>query len=339
MDKIKVSVIVPVYNGSKYISTSLYSIINQNFKDFELIIINDGSTDDSLDIISEILSNEDINYQIITQENKGASNARNHGLKLAKGDYILFVDVDDYIEKNHIKYLYNELCDNNTDFSFSKLLKIDLNKKILTDENQYNKLENKNVLSTLELIKMDLEMKIPFSFSQILYKTSILKENNLYFNENYVYGEDTDFALRALFCGENVSIVEKPTYFYLQHENSATSNLYLNRFEIIKIFENLSFYFKGTDKCDYSEEIKDLLMLIKYNRIPKAIFGNLMYFFYRGYDLNEILDEMEKLDLFSKLSRFKIRSLKDILFLLKSKVFLINPKIYYKIWKKLKNSI
>lgn len=339
MDKIKVSVIVPVYNASKYISTSINSLINQNFKDFEIIIINDGSTDDSIEIANKLLSASDIEFQIVNQKNKGVSNARNLGLNIAKGDYILFLDDDDYIDSNHIKYLYDKIKENNTDFAFSKFLKVNSDKKILTNESQYNYLDDKNTLSTLELIKLDLEMKIPFSFVQILYKASILKDNNILFNENYRYGEDTDFALRALYCGKDVSIVDKPTYFYLQHSESVTSNLYLNRFEIIKIFEELSFYFKGNTTCDYSDEVKNLLILIKYNRIPKAIFGNLMYFFYNGYDVNEVFNEMEKLNLFKKLSQFKIMSFKDILFFIKSKVFLINPKIYYNIWKKLKNSI
>jgi len=223
MEKIKVSVIVPIYNASTYISKSLSSIINQNFKEFEIIAVNDGSSDDSLEKTDEILSKSNIPYQLIHQQNKGVGNARNKGLEIAKGDYILFVDDDDSISKNHINYLYDSISENNTDFSFGKLLKINEKGELLTDLKQYKSLEEKKVLKIIELIDLDLKMKIPFSFSQILYKSSILKENNIIFNENYVYGEDTDFALRALFCGETVSIVEKPSYYYLQHDNSSSS--------------------------------------------------------------------------------------------------------------------
>ncbi|MDL2246090.1 glycosyltransferase [Methanobrevibacter sp. OttesenSCG-928-K11] len=339
MTNINISIIIPLYNGSRYIQKTLDSVINQNFNNYEIIIVDDGSTDDSLDKTKKILSKTDISTQIISQKNKGASNARNKGLSLAKGQYILFLDDDDYIDSNHMKYLYDVVKENKTDFAFTKILKFNVNGDILTNLNEYDFLNNKKVISSLDLIKADLEMKIPFSFSLILYNSKILKENNITFNESNVYGEDTEFAIKALYCGNNVSIVNKPTYFYLQHAESATSNLYLKRFSIVEIFENLADFFKNNEDKHSKEENIELENLIKYNRVPKAIFGNLMYFFYNNYDIKDIFNEMERLNLFSKLADFKMANFRDILFLIKTKVFLTNPTMYYKVWKTFKNSI
>ena len=96
MNKYKFSIIVPVYNVENYVDKCIKSILNQTYKNYEVIIINDGSTDNSLNIINKYKNNKKI--KIITQKNKGLSNARNNGMKMATGDYLLFIDSDDYIE-------------------------------------------------------------------------------------------------------------------------------------------------------------------------------------------------------------------------------------------------
>lgn len=99
----EVSIIIPVFNNSQYIERTLLSLINQSFTDFEIIIINDGSYDNSIEIVDSILSQTPFPYQIFNQSNKGVSSARNKGLELANGNYIVFVDGDDFIGKNHLK--------------------------------------------------------------------------------------------------------------------------------------------------------------------------------------------------------------------------------------------
>lgn len=119
MDNIKVSVIVPVYNGAEYIGGTLDSIINQDFNGFEVIVIDDGSTDNSLEIIEERLSKSAIAHEIVHQENSGVSSARNLGIEKAQGEYLVFVDSDDYITGNHLSELYN----GETDFSLIQFIK------------------------------------------------------------------------------------------------------------------------------------------------------------------------------------------------------------------------
>ena len=291
MDNVKVSIILPVFNEEEYISATIDSIINQDFTDFEVIVIDDGSTDNTLKIIEEKLLNSQISHKIIHQENKGVSSARNKGISLACGEYIVFIDGDDYILTNHLSQLYNE---GNTE----------------------------------NFIKLELEMKIPFNFVQLSYKTDIIKKNNLKFREDVSYGEDTDFALKALSYGNSIKVNNEITYYYIQHEKSLISTSKLKRFDYIPVLEDLAVFFKKQNQDDLSE-------LVISSRIPRAIFGNMNYFFYNNYDYDEVIKKMKDLDLFTKLSNFK----GDKKFSLKIKLFLFNPKLYYIVWKKFKNSI
>lgn len=320
MDDIKVSVIVPVYNGAEYIRTSISSIINQEFSEnYEIIVIDDGSTDDSLDIAYELLSKADIPYKLVHQRNSGVSIARNHGIEVARGDYVVFVDSDDYILTNHLSELYNP----KTDFSLTQMAKND-SKSTIKSIN-YPEIP----LSTKDLIKMELQMLIPeFSFCQLSYKMDLIKNNNLEFDPKTIYGEDTQFALKALSYGESVSIGEEITYLYIQRDDSTISKVGLKRFNFIETLENLAEFYKNNNQ----EELANLVIT---TRIPRAIFGNMNYFFYHNYDFSEVISKMEDLDLFLKLSKFK----GDFKFKLKIKLFLLNPKLYYKMWKKFKNTI
>lgn len=318
MDNIKVSVIVPVFNNSEYIGKTLDSIIAQDFDGFEIIVIDDGSTDDSLEVISDKLKDVDIPNTVIHQENQGVSSARNKGIEVSSGDYLVFVDADDYISSNHLSSLYN--CE--SDFSLIQLVK----KDVETTSNPHN--YSADYISTKDFIEMELKMQIPFNFVQLSYNSDIIKKNSIKFSKDYIYGEDTHFALKALAYGDKIAISNEVTYYYIQRQDSAIRTSDFRRFDIVKIFEDLADFYKrqGWD---------DLANLIITSRIPKAIFGNMNYFFYNSYDFDEVIAEMKKLDLFTKLSKFE----GDSKFKFKIKLFLLNPKIYYKMWKKFKNSI
>jgi len=318
MDNFDVSVIVPVYNCEEYIGTTLDSIINQDFKNFEVIVIDDGSTDRSLEIINEKLSKSLISHQIIHQENSGVSSARNAGISKATGKYLVFIDGDDYVTGNHLSELYN----GKSDFSLVQFIKKDGDR--LSTPYHFSR----EFMSCEDFIKKELNMEMPFTFCQLMYKTSIIKDNGIKFNPDLVYGEDIDFALRALIYGDEVTISNEATYYYLQHPQSAINTSEFRRFEVIEIFEGIADFYKSKGR-------DDLANLVITSRIPKAIFGNMNYFFYNGYDFDRVLNKMKELDLLTKLSRYE----GDSKFKSKIRLFLLSPKIYYKTWKKLKNSI
>ena len=318
MDNYKVSVIVPVYNAEEYIGATLDSIINQDFNSYEIIVVDDGSTDQSPEIISEKLTKSTADYRIIRQDNAGVSSARNRGMQEATGEYLVFIDADDYVTGNHLSELYN----GETDFSMVQFIKKENDK--LSTPHRFST----ESITCEEFIKKELRMEMPFNFWQLMYKASIIKENSIRFNPNLIYGEDIDFALRALLYGDEVAISNEATYYYIQHSQSAIKTSEYRRFEVIEIFENLAEFYRSQGR-------DDLARLIVTSRIPKAIFGNMNYFFYNDYDFDEVLSKMKEMDLLDKLSKFE----GDNKFKSKIRLFLLSPKIYYKTWKKLKNSI
>ena len=318
MDNLKVSVIVPVYNASQYIGRTLDSIIAQDFDSFEIIVIDDGSTDDSLEIINQCLDGCEMPHKVIHQENAGVSVARNVGIEESKGDYLAFVDADDHISKNHLSSLYN----GKTDFSLTLYAKEEGGK--LTSLDTYSQ----DLISTYDFIKMELNMQITFNFFQLLYRSAIIKDNNIRFTPGTVYGEDTEFAHKALSFGDEIAINNEVTYYYVQHPSSAIKTTEYRRFDIVRIFEGLAEFYRENGKPEFAD-------LIVTSRIPRAIFGNMNFFFYNGYDFDEVLAKMKELDLLEKLSKFQ----GDKKFKSKIRLFLLNPKLYYKTWRKLKNSI
>ena len=171
-------------------------------------------------------------------------------------------------------------------------------------------------------------MKMPFNFVQLSYRSDIIKNNDLKFREDVSYGEDTDFAMRALSYGDSIKVSDEITYYYIQREDSLINTSKLKRFDYIPVLEDLAQFFK-------KQNLDDLAELMHTSRIPRAIFGNMNYFFYNDYDYDEVIEKMNDLDLFDKLSKFK----GDKKFSLKIKLFLLNPKLYYIMWKKFKNSI
>lgn len=318
MDNLKVSVIVPVYNASQYIGKTLDSIIAQDFYSFEIIVIDDGSTDDSLEIINGHLAGCEIPHKVIHQENAGVSVARNVGIDESKGDYLAFVDADDHISKNHLSSLYN----GRTDFSLTLYAKEEGGK--LTSLDTYSQ----DLISTYDFIKMELNMQITFNFFQLLYRSDIIKDNNIRFTPGTVYGEDTEFAHKALSFGDEIAINNEVTYYYVQHPSSAIRTTEYRRFDIVRIFEGLAEFYRENGKPEFAD-------LIVTSRIPRAIFGNMNFLFYNGYDFDEVLAKMKELNLLEKLSKFE----GDRKFKSKIRLFLLNPKLYYKTWRKLKNSI
>ena len=318
MDFYKVSVIVPVFNASKYISKTLDSIIDQDFDSYEIIVVDDGSTDNSLGIIKETLEKTEIPHKIIHQENAGVSVARNVGIDESTGDYLVFIDADDHVTSKHLSTLYN----GESDFSLILYVKEDGDR--LIDMDTYTE----DVISTYDFIRKELNMEITFNFFQLMYRASIIKDNDIRFTPGVVYGEDTEFAHKALSNGKEIVINNEVTYYYVQHSDSAIKSTEYRRFGVIEIFENLADFYNKNNKAE-------LANLIITSRIPKAIFGNMNFFFHNGYDFDEVMAKMKELDLFTKLSRYQ----GDSKFKLKIRLFLLNPKMYYRTWMRLKNSI
>ena len=340
MSEIKLSVIVPTYNSSNTIERLIHSLSNQIFKDFEIVFIDDNSTDNTVDLILKALENSNIPSQLIVNEtNKGPGYSRNRGLEKANGDYIVFIDSDDIVREDHLSTFYENIKGH--DSVFVKGLKVDNEGNLFDfkvdrfDSIIELSIRNNHIIKATDIINLEMLKEIPFSFVLMLYKKEIILNNDIRFNEEFNYGEDTEFAIRYLSNCDDVKFVNKYTYYYYQEEESISRFSSLDRFESVQLFEGLYDYFN-----EFSHPVfDDLSQKLVHSRLPKFVFGNMNYFFYNDYDKDEIFKKMDELDLFNKLKEFKVYSKDDWKFKLKLVLFSLSPNVYYKLWKRFKNRI
>lgn len=186
-----ISIIVPVYNASYTIEKCIESILNQSYKDFELLLINDGSKDNSYELMKN-LTNTDSRVIIINQNNQGVSSARNRGLDEAKGDFVLFIDSDDYVDSDYVMVLHENAVD--VDWVFSGIRDFALNREdnLFMYEDKVYDLNNEN--SYLDFANLGL-FNAPFPK---LFKRSIIEQSRIRFNRNISIAEDRQFNLEYL---------------------------------------------------------------------------------------------------------------------------------------------
>ncbi len=213
---VKVSVIVPVYNVESYIEESLKSICLQNFDSFEIIVVNDGTKDKSVDIAESVLANYKIPYVIINRDNGGLPVARNEGLRIARGEYVCFVDSDDIISSTHISDLW-ECCNRHGLVASYALFQ-------LTNENNRWGCPTKDnfprVIRRKKVLHDFLIRKIRVHCCALLIRRDYLLNNNILFNEKLRYGEDIDFMWRLFPTIASLGCTENESYMYLQRSNS-----------------------------------------------------------------------------------------------------------------------
>lgn len=210
----KVSVIVPVYNSAKYLRECISSILNQTYKNLEIILVDDGSTDDS-SIICDQFSNIDHRVFTIHKKNEGVSMARNSALEIASGCYILFIDSDDYIGPDYIEKLVLGIDGHDLSIcGFTELYKNKNNVFLPKDKNNVSK---NNAISLLFS-----DPNVCGFLVNKLYKKEIIDQYNLRLNRNIFLCEDLLFNVQYLLCVSNVVIVSSCKYFYRMRKSSAT---------------------------------------------------------------------------------------------------------------------
>lgn len=209
-----ISIITPVYNAENYLKNYIESVLAQTYKDFELILINDCSTDKSLEICNYYKSIDSRIIVLCQQQNCGISKTRNLGLSQAKGEYIMFSDDDDYWPNNAIQILWENMNKYNSDIAIGGFYKVCNNvvkrkkfkaaKKIYTHENSIKYYLNYNTIYGFPWGK--------------LYKKEIL--NNVKFPEDAVLGEDAIFTFETIMNSNNISFTRKPVYYYRVRKDS-----------------------------------------------------------------------------------------------------------------------
>ncbi|MBQ8751381.1 MAG: glycosyltransferase [Alphaproteobacteria bacterium] len=276
-DKPKISVIIPIYNGEQYLTKCLESVINQTLKDIEIICINDGSTDNSLSVLQEYASKDD-RIIIINKENEGQGIARNKGIEIAKGEYIGFVDPDDWIDINMYEKMYSQAILLSSEIVVCNLIKYQEYNNKLTKFHFHSKAKNSRQLINMDIeTEKNIEKNIYnktllispcYSWNRI-YKRTLLVNNNIYFSKLKCY-EDCIFILKSNLFAKNISFIKNEFYYYRLRDTS-TLRAYNNRHKDLFIT---------------IKELRDFLMQQKNNLNQNLDFFSVMnvYYTYNNYD-------------------------------------------------------
>ena len=298
----KISIIVPVYNTELYLRECLDSLINQTFKDIEIICINDGSTDKSEQIIKEYME-FDNRVILINQENQGLSAVRNKGMEIMRGDYFSFVDSDDWIELNTYEIMYKKMITEDIDVGMFPYIREYKNKSLKKeifnkDEILFNQEQCKNLHRRYSGIINDELMRIENSdaLSPVcmkLYKSSIQKENNILFIDTKIIGtyEDGIFNLAYFKYVKKALYVNFFGYHYRKVENTTLTSTY---------------------RKDLSDQRDNLYKII----LDYIIKNKLSYEFYEGLDNRIVIDVIQLgFNILRKdcVSKEKISDLKELI--------------------------
>lgn len=289
----KISVIVPIYNTEEYLEKCIQSLINQTYSNLEIILVNDGSKDDCGKICEEYAKN-DLRIKYIYQNNMGVSAARNTGLKEATGDFIAFVDSDDYIENNMYEILYNNIKETNSDISIVASNYIKDNKVIGVNTNSDIK---KKVLNTNEALKIFFS---PNDFGNGLCDKLISKQlfGEERFKDNVKNGEESYIIIKLLCNAKKIVYENKPLYNYVQRKNSSTHTV-ISR-DGVKAAKFVADYIKKYNNNLYKLAINQyaLNLLSLYNR---AFINNIKEEYqYAIKKINEIKNNIEYSQLLKK---------------------------------------
>lgn len=240
----KVSVIIPCYNIEQHLPKCIESILNQSFDDFELLLINDGSTDDTK-VVCESYAKQDSRIKVFHQKNAGVSAARNLGLQQATGDLLIFIDGDDYIKKDYIEQLVNNYVEGNW-----------LICGMINVRNE-NPICNKDFQNLLDIHPERMISKSNFmnllkyySFSSPcarIYSAKIIKDNSLKFDINVTYQEDLLFNLEYVQFIEQVKLVDYFGYYYIEHLTSSSGRFHHNFNHVDLLFQKLNDLVRSKD--------------------------------------------------------------------------------------------
>ena len=226
MENVVLSVIIPIYNSEKYLERCIESVVNQADDSIEIILVNDGSTDKSKDICDQYLK-EDNRVKVFDILNSGQSVARNIGLKEAKGDYILFIDSDDYIsDKAIIEKFINILDSNNYDFIYTSYCRFeDGNEEKITEILPINLTNDEIKNKEGKDILVDLLNKNSFHHAPYLKvcRKEFILNNKLFFREGY-YHEDAEWTFKVFYYAKKIFIYDKPWYMRRMRENSTITS-------------------------------------------------------------------------------------------------------------------
>ena len=339
----EISVIVPVYNVEKYLKQCLDSIVNQTFKDIEIICVNDGSTDSSRTILEEY-AKKDSRIKIIDKENGGLSSARNAGIKKAKGNFISFIDSDDWVDITMFEKLYKNITELNTDISICAVNLYDEEKQEINSKDKYfnlgffDKTFDNRAFSYLDTKPFIMDVCV-MAWNK-LYRKSLLDKTGTIFPEGLIW-EDGPFFFSIFFKTQRVSLVRDLLYYYrINRQGSIIQNGGIKFLDIIDV---VNLMLKSLSQTPVFDDIKYEFYRRKADDIIyryELINLKLIHFYWRKFVIRFMYKVMQVLYTEENIYYFKFWDLK---FRLKKRanlydVWYENDRIYVVLFMKIKFS-
>lgn len=335
----KVSLIVPVYNLENYVLNILNDIKNQTYKDLEVIIINDGSKDSSLEIVRQFFDTHNLlNSKIISIQNSGVSKARNLGLEAAEGEYILIIDGDDGLKYDAIEKLVQKITKEEADICFTGYEEYtDFNKDPIAKYSDTKSYGSEAAAGTTTL-KMKLMKEIWICTGNALYRKELLKQYNISYSESMSYGEDIEFIGKCLFHANKVVSVNEDLVKILARPNSALhSGFSIKYLDALKT--NRQFYsYASCHSENMNKDEKDLIeTLIDYDYIniflgiAKKIYSEHNFFgvFSANKQFNKLGITLNDINYKRVINRFNNFKTKELNIFLKSKtIYFYSCKLF-----------
>ena len=210
-----ISIIVPVYNSEKYIDRCINSILSQSYTDWECILVDDGSTDNSLIRLQQFVV-KDKRFKVFHQENAGAGAARNFGIEKASGSYAVFVDSDDMIKSDYLETLSHH----KEDVVFIDVDAVSEKGKVLKKEY----ISSMKGESIDDIIRYQMTGAMPWGGVRKAVKLSLLNDNNIRYSD-FRIGEEAIYSFQLLTCAESVGFIDKPMYMYILREDSLSQSI------------------------------------------------------------------------------------------------------------------
>lgn len=263
----KVSVIIPVYNTERFLTECLDSVLSQSLKDIEVICVDDGSTDSSPDILKEYES-KDYRIKVLRQEHSAPGNARNAGFDIAQGDYISFIDSDDYVDHMFLEKLYSKAVTTDSDITIANVFLHFMdtgNLQLFHDAALYSFLKNKvfRISHYPELIRI----LAPWDR---IYKRSFLKNFNIRMPENTIY-EDRFYAVKCFVYAQRLTVVNEPLYYYRKNAGQAITDIELKQSQFRRDYLNM------TKECILLMQQEDLYRSLSFDYLINHFENSLMH--------------------------------------------------------------
>lgn len=325
-----VSVIIPSYNVEQYITYTIESVLNQTYRNFEVIVVDDGSSDRTVDKIIELAKN-DSRLKLIVQENKGVSYARNVGIDNSRGEMLAFLDSDDFYEPSFIEKMVKLMLEGKTDIAFCGFRKVTENGKIIFSKVPTSL--NKEITDGKTFLFRVFSKRSYFCMNSAVFNRKLIETYGIRFVNGAKNGQDTEFIWKSIFHSERVICTKKILVDYLERPDSNVNNPELSKLHAIGCTLRTLKYLR------YHDAEKELIELFENKVVPISFTSKIYFFAYKRMPRETIMKLIKNKNYRYWIKKAKLKYL-GIREYIKSLLVLLAPELIIKLAKlreKIKN--